>query len=333
MRFFSVMAISFLAAGCGKDDDTSVDTSIIETGDVTETGEITTSCDGEIVELEPSTGVSDWFYRDSMRVVFSDSALSAEFALEQTDSGDSLATSVSWGDGNLIATISPDEPLMGATSYTLTATHCGVSEQSVFSTSDYGLPVEGGADALVGLTSAVLFGDVNFTLPENIGMLLGLYMDIPVLVGVVGAENGLIDVVAGLGYFDAVEGFGQRMNEPTWDLGSVDLEGDVFFSATAPLVDLGSDGVSIPVSEFHMEGSFAQSGSHFSGGLLNGLVDTRNMSALFSSSDPYYVCTDLVRPFGVYCEACPDGEEFCLFLQGEDITSTPAPDLSIVVVE
>ena len=333
MRYFSVMALCFVVAGCGKGDDTAIDTSVIETGDVTETGDITTSCDGEIVEMEPETGADDWFYRDSMRVIFSDAAQSAVFELEQTDTGGEVATAVSWGEGNLIATITPDEPLMGAASYTLTATHCGISEQSLFTTSDYGLPVEGGADALVGLTSAVLFGDVNFTQPENIGMLLGLYMDIPVLVGVTAAENGLIDVVAGLGFFDAVTGYGQRMNEPTWDLGSVDLEGDVFFSATAALVDLGSDGVSIPVTDFHMEGSFASDGTHFSGGLLNGLVDTRHMSALFSSSDPYYVCIDLVRPFGVYCEACPDGEEFCLFLQGEDITSAPAPGLSIVVVE
>jgi len=333
MKLFGLAILGFVVAGCGKDDDTAIDTSVIETGDITDTGDITTSCDGEIVEMEPETGADDWFYRDSMRVVFSDSAQSATFDLLADESGAEVSTTVSWGDGNLIATITPDDPLSGAADYTLTATHCGESQASNFTTSEYGQPVEGGADALVGLTSAVLFGDVNFTQPENIGMLLGLYMDIPVLVGVTAAENGLIDVVAGLGYFDAVTGYGQRMNEPTWDLGSVDLEGDVFFSATAEMVDLGSDGVSIPVSDFHMEGSFAPDGTHFSGGLLNGLVDTRHMSTLFSSSDPYYDCTDLVRPFGVYCVECPDEEEFCLFLQGEDITSTPAPGLSIQVVE
>jgi len=333
MRLFSLVAFSLIAVSCGKDDDSGLDTSVIETGDINETGETTTSCEGEILELEPETGVTDWFYRDSMRVVFSDASQSADFTLEATESGELVSTTVSWGEGSLIATVSPDELLMGQTEYTLTVTHCDLSEESTFSTSEYGQPVEGGPAALVGLTSAVLFGDVNFTLPENIGMLLGLYMDIPVLVGVTGSEGGKVDVLAGLGYFDAVTGYGQRMNEPTWDLGSVDLEGDVFFSATAPVVDLGSDGASIPVTDFHMEGSFAPDGSHFSGGLLNGLVDTRNMSSLFSSSDPYYVCTELVRPFGVYCEACPDGEEFCLFLQGEDITSNPAPDLSIVVVE
>ena len=52
---------------------------------------------------------------------------------------------------------------------------------------------------------------------------------------------------------------------------------------------------------------------------MTGLVDTRDWGPLMGLPDePDAVC-GFAETFGVYCEACGDGEELCLFIIGEDI--------------
>lgn len=227
-----------------------------------------------------------------------------------------------------MATLSPTGHLNGASSYTLTVSICDVESSASFETSEYGQPVDGGNEALIGLTSVILFENVNFTQPENIGSLLALYFDVPLLVGVLGADSTQIDVVAAMGYFHNVDGYKQRINQPTWTFGQVDLDGNAYFSGSVSEIDLGYNNVAIPVHDFGLSGTFAPDGSHFAGGTLSGKVDTRHMAPLFGETDASYAC-DLVASMGVPCEACPDGEEYCLTLLGVDIVSDPVPGVTL----
>ena len=333
--------LPLLMVGCNKDDD-ATETGLIDTDDTQapsdsgteETGDTDTEepCVAEVIEMTPEDGEDDVFYRDVLTVAFSEDASQASFALTNDSSGEEVATTTSWGDGNLMATLTPSEHLEGSTSYTLTASICEVTSHASFETSPYGQPIDGGNETLVGMTSVLLFEDVKFTQPENIGSILSLYFDVPLLVGVLGASTAEIDVVAALGYFDNVAGYKQRINEPTWTFGQVSLDGSAYFEGSVSEIDLGYNNVSIPVYNFALSGTFAPDGSHFAGGTLSGQVDTRHMAPLFGQTSDDYVC-ELIGSMGVSCESCPDGEEFCVTILGEDIVSEGVPGVTLVEVE
>lgn len=338
----SLILLPLLAVACSKDDD-ATETGLIDTEDTQansdsgteETGDTDTDteepCLAEVIEITPEDGEDDVFYRDTLTVAFSEDASAAQFTLTNDVTGVELSTATSWGDGNLMATLTPSSPLEGATLYTLTAAICEVTSHATFETSDYGQPIDGGNESLIGMTSVLLFEDVKFTQPENIGSILSLYFDVPLLVGVLGAEASQIDVVAALGYFDNVAGYKQRMNEPTWTFGQVSLDGSAYFDGSVPEIDLGYSNVSIPVYNFGLSGTFDPDGSHFAGGTLSGQVDTRHMAPLFGQTSDTYVC-ELIGSMGVSCETCPDGEDFCVTILGEDIVSEGVPGVSLAEV-
>ena len=338
-----LLLLPLMVLGCSKDDDTT-ETGLIDTQDTDtpsdsgdeETGDTDTDTDepclAEVIEITPEDGEDDVFYRDSLSVAFTEDASQAVFVLTNDATGEEAATTTSWGDGNLMATLTPTEYLEGSTAYTLTATICEVTSHATFETSPYGQPIDGGNETLVGMTSVLLFENVKFTQPENIGSILSLYFDVPLLVGVLGASTEEIDVVAALGYFDNVAGYKQRINEPTWTFGQVSLDGSAYFEGSVPEIDLGYSNVSIPVYNFGLSGTFAPDGSHFAGGTLSGKVDTRHMAPLFGQTSDTYVC-ELIGSMGVSCESCPDGEEFCVTILGEDIVSEGVPGVTLVEVE
>lgn len=338
-----LVLLPLLIVGCSKDDD-ATETGLIDTEDTQsdsdsgseETGDTDTDteepCLAEVIEMTPEDGEDDVFYRDLLTVAFSEDASQASFTLTNDASGSEVALTSSWGDGNLMATLTPAAHLEGATAYTLTAAVCEVTSHASFVTSDYGQPIDGGNETLIGMTSVLLFENVKFTEPENIGSILSLYFDVPLLVGVLGANTSEIDVVAALGYFDNVAGYKQRLNEPTWTFGQVSLDGSAYFEGSVPEIDLGYNNVSIPVYNFALSGTFAPDGSHFAGGTLSGKVDTRHMAPLFGQTSDTYVC-ELIGSMGVSCESCPDGEEFCVTILGEDIVSEGVPGVTLVEVE
>ena len=340
MKRMTFLVLPLLFVGCNKDDDGSetglIDTEDTQTGEdsgTEETGDTDTEvpCTAEVIEMTPEDGDDDVFYRDALTVAFSEDASQAEFVISGLESGEVIPHSTSWGDGNLMATLSTDSPLQGATEYTLTAQICDVTSHASFETSEYGQPIDGGNGTLIGLTSVLLFENVKFTQPENIGSILSLYFDVPLLVGVLGADNTEIDVVAALGYFDNVDGYKQRINEPTWTFGQVNLDGSAYFVGEVEEIDLGYNNVSIPVYNFGLSGTYAPDGSHFAGATLSGKVDTRHMAPLFGQTEENYVC-ELVGGMGVACEACPDGETFCITILGEEIVSEAVPVVTLIEV-
>lgn len=338
MKKTALILFPLLVLACGKADGDAVDTSDIDTQNPdtdtsVDSGETDTEvpCTAEVIEITPEDGEDDVFYRDSLSVAFTEDASAAAFALTDDSTAVVLEHVVSWGEGNLMATLEPTEFLAGATTYTLTVNVCEVETAASFETSVYGQPIEGGNETLTGLTSVILFENVNFTQPENIGPIIAGYLDIPLLVGVLGAGTDSVDVVAAQGYFHNVNGYMQRINEPSWTFGQVDLDGNAYFSGQVAEIDFGDSNLSIPVHDFSLSGTFAPDGSHFAGGTIGGQVDSRFMAPMFGQTDPGYPC-ELMTSLGAECEACPDGEIYCLTLLGEDIVSTPVPDLTLVEV-
>jgi len=332
------LLLPFLVFACGKDDDQSGETGVVDTENPdtdssADSGDTDTEepCLAKVIEITPDDGEDDVFYRDSLSVAFTEDASAAVFTLTDNATAGAVAHTVSWGEGNLMATLEVTNFLSGASAYTLNVSICEVESSSSFETSAYGQPIDGGNEALTGLTSVILFENVNFTQPENIGAIVAGYLDVPLLVGVLGADVNNIDVIAAQGYFHNVDGYKQRINQSTWTFGQVDLDGNAYFSGQVSEIDFGDASVSIPVHDFSLSGTFAPDGSHFAGGTIGGQVDTRFMAPMFGQTDPEYPCT-LLSSMGASCEACPDGEVFCLTLLGEDIVSTAVPDLSLVEV-
>ena len=340
MKKIALILFPLFALACGKGDDDAIDTSGIDTQDTDtdtnpegDSGETDTEvpCTAEVIEITPEDGEDDVFYRDSLSVAFTEDASAATFTLTDDSTAMVVETVVSWGEDNLMATLSPTDFLSGATAYTLTVNVCEVETVAAFETSAYGQPVEGGNETLTGMTSVILFENVNFTQPENIGPIIAGYLDVPLLVGVLGADVNNIDVIAAQGYFHNVNGYMQRINEPSWTFGQVDLDGNAYFSGQVSEIDFGDSTLSIPVHDFSLSGTFAPDGSHFAGGTIGGQVDSRFMAPMFGQTDPAYPC-ELMASLGAACEACPDGEVYCMTLLGEDIVSTDVPDLTLVEV-
>lgn len=332
------LLLPFLVLACSKTDGEpqetgNIDTQNPDTHTPADSGDTDTEepCLAEVIEITPEDGEDDVFYRDSLSAAFTEDASAAVFTLTDNATAAAVAHTVSWGEGNLMATLEVTGFLAGASAYTLNVSICEVESSASFETSGYGQPIDGGNEALTGMTSVILFENVNFTQPENIGAIIAGYLDVPLLVGVLGADANNIDVIAAQGYFHNVDGYKQRINQDTWTFGQVDLDGNAFFSGQVSEIDFGDANVSIPVHDFALSGTFAPDGTHFAGGTIGGQVDTRFMAPLFGQTDPEYACT-LLGSMGAICEPCPDGEVFCLTLLGEEIVSTPVPDVSLVEV-
>ncbi len=329
-----LILILALLGGCSPDKDKSNETGVVDTEDTLDSGD-PPACTAEVLTVSPEDGDVETYYRDGLEVTFTEDGTLAEFRLLHRDTELAQTLSVTWGEGNLKAAVEPDLPLQPSSAYDFIVTVCEQEWSSGFTTTEYGTELEVDVDALVDTTSVLLFPDVNFVLPEGIGVLLGMYLDIPLLVGVQAVSGDSIDLLIAQGYLDSVEGFKQRVNIPTWSFSQADFSEKPWFSVATEEVNIRYSGIDIPVTDFRLEGTFSADGSHFSGGILTGLGDTRNMGVLFQggSENEDYVCGTLAAPMGVECEVCPDGERFCLLLRGEDITTQAEPGLSLVAVE
>ena len=325
---------------CTKDDVPTGDSTAItddSTPNDADSGDPVEDCMTVPEEISPKDGKSGVYWRDTLKVTFTEPVATASFAL----SGASADTGVeahepalieSWNETNQIVELSPQGWLRADTSYALDITVCEATYTSTFSTGSYGNGLEFDESELEGRVYVVELDEVDFTEPAGFGSFLALYLDIPILIGVeeVGSTGTSLELLGAQGRLKNDGTYTQKYTETvdevkytvaTWPFEDVTFD-DPYFSGTASMIRLGYSGVEIPVHDFHLEGTFSSDGTSFGGAKIWGLGDTRNMAPLFDEADdPNYVC-DLVSGAGVACEACPDdGEPVCLFLKGENITA------------
>ena len=321
-----------------------VDTQVVDTED----SAIEELCEAKPAQLWPEDESDDHYIRDPVQVLFTQPAAEATFSLtwvdgEQTDSVD---LSWSFNASDELATL--EASLSPSTVYVLGIDVCEVHYESRFRTSAWGTPLAEDSQALLDRTFVVELGDVDFTEPADIGNLLALYLDVPILLGIreVAQDGTSFTMLGAQGFVDGQGVYRQRKKRtdadgvkwtvPTWDFEAIDFAQSPFFAGDATRISLAYSGQAIPVHDFHLEATFSQDGLSFGEGRLWGLADTRNLGQVIDpgADDPLQVVCDLVGSTGIECEPCPDdGLKYCLFLRGEEIVGKAVPDLVLERIE
>ena len=338
MKRFS-MALLWVLAACNSDDkggetgnvddtaDTS-DTSDTDTGD-TDTGETDTviPCETVAIATTPEDGTTDFYYRDTLGVTFSDDASGATIQILDA-SGVEVPSTVAWGDGNFQAEVTPTEPLDGDAQYQLHIAVCEYTGDVLFTTSAYGSPLAEEAAGLVGNTYVLDLSQADILQPEGLGYLLAAYLTEPILLGVDHADESVIGMVGAQG-FKKNDGTYKQVGTEVWIFPDADFTTSPYFAASTPEISIDYADVAIPIENFSLAGTFAADGSKIGGGWASGLGDTRNMGPLLElGDDPGAVCT-LISALGLSCETCSDGEPYCVFLEVEFDEAPLATGLTI----
>lgn len=315
-----------LMAACNKDDKGAETGKVDDTGktddtgqptdDTSETGETgTPACQTVLSSTDPEDGSTGWFYRDALWLTFSDDASGATLVLYDSESN-VVPTTNTWSDGNFQVSVAPDVPLEGESTYTLHIEVCDFAGDLTFSTSEYGAPLEGSADALVGNTYVLDLSKATILQPETLGPLLASYLTEPLLIGVDHADDTAIGLIGAQGYKKSDGGY-KQVGTDVWIFPDADFSENPYFTASTDYVAIDYGGTTIPIEQFELSGTFAPDGSAIGGGHAQGWGDTRNMGPLLGLSDsPSAICDyiDLLG-LGVECSACADGGEYCLFLE------------------
>lgn len=312
---------------CNKDKESIPDTPVDDTGDtdtpVDDTGDTTgddtaVPCEAVVVDIEPISGDNDWFYRDPMQIRFNETVEGriAYTALDGT--GASVPLSVTYDDSGLVADIIPASGAWSAsTSYNIAVDLCDSTDEYSFLTSEYGAKLTISPLELEGRAFYVDMGDATYTEPPSVGAVIGLFLSDPLIIGVVDADAYEITVIGAQGIKDEVTGdVTQDKDYSTWDFGTADFTTSPFFSALSGETSFGYGNTDIPVYNFSFEGTFNPTGTKIGGTHFRGLGDTRNMGPLLNLGNaPDATCT-LLGNYGITCEACPDGNSYCLQLAG-----------------
>jgi hypothetical protein len=92
------------------------------------------------------------------------------------------------------------------------------------------------------------------------------------------------------------------------------------------------------INDFIFAGDFTSDGSRIGGAVLSGQLDARDLSTILSDGglitdeDSDAVCS-LFSAFGVSCDPCADGENYCISLLINDINADETGSTLAVITE
>ena len=331
---------SLALMACNKDKDTETgdtsDSGSVDTGDSTETGDTDTSdtdtgdCVAAVIATSPTANATDIYYRDTFTVTFDDDGSAAVISILD-GGGTDVANEVTWSEGNVQAYVKGT--LAPLTTYTLHVEECGVTTDVPFTTSDLGTPLEGGNASMLNRTYMVQLSEANITTPALLDAIASEYLTVPLLFMVSSVDETSMGLLGGLGYHENDGTYTQLTAYPTWDFPAGDFTESPFFAAQAATVTITYGDIPIPIENFYLEGVFTADGSFIKNGKATGKADSRFMGPLISQpADAYSAFCDLGSKLGISCEACSDGEPYCLYIVAEDITGYYQDGLTIVPV-
>jgi hypothetical protein len=267
-----------------------------------------------------SDEAADFYYRSAVEFEFIKNKDEDATIMLESAAGDRVDGAVGWS-GSIIS-FTPSAPLANATTYSATLSHCAGSQDITFTTSALGGALEGGADSLVGMTYAVALDEARFVKPEGVGGLLGGLLTQDILIGVTEATDTDLKLIGALSQEGSTD---QDMCEPSIDFPvAADFTTAPYFSIESDALSLSAGGFDISINDFTLAGDFSADGSMIGGAVLAGLIDARDLTGaligagLITDDDPQAVC-DLISAFGVVCEACSDGEDYCLTIHVDQI--------------
>lgn len=185
------------------------------------------------------------------------------------------------------------------------------------------------APIVVGRTYVVDIGNATIVEPPGVGALLGSLIDTNVLIGVTAADSRSLSTMGAT----ESEFRGQDYCTPTIPFPVADFSAQPYFELGPADTELSFAGYQISVRSLRMTGSFASDGSYFDEGTLEGSIDARDIAEAFPDLgySGEQLCEFMVS-FGVSCEACDDGEDFCLAVVVEDILAEEDEGVTLVEV-
>jgi hypothetical protein len=185
-------------------------------------------------------------------------------------------------------------------------------------TAETGDSEDGGEpDAREGVTFSIPLAGASITEPAGVGSIFATYIaDIALLTAATDIGGGDITLLSGW----SLEGSrppAQDPCAPTWSA-TGDFSSDPSFAVSGGETTLSVSGIAASLSDVELGGTWSSDGSTLLDVRLSGLLDTRDLDSLFGGEEGA-IC-DLMSSFGAVCEACPDGEDFCLQFTFEDMT-------------
>jgi hypothetical protein len=323
-----MIALVALAACDGGDDAAPP---LLDTGWFEPTTSVTgPECEERILTWTPETGADDWYWRDAPNgtVAFPDPTA---YGIWLEDAiGATVPAALVWAPGDVAFTLLPSEPLAPLATYDLVLTDCASIRHVEFTTSAFGLPLVEGAASLVDRTFVLDLEGATWEQPVGLDALFSLYVDDPILLGVLYADDLHIDFVASPAVVSDLGEVSQDLDAEPWEFPTADFTNAPYYDVTTPLVELsipaGGEELTVPVENLRLEGTFAASGTAIGGGRLTGLADTRNLGVLFGSEGDPDVACDQAGDLGATCVACEsDGGTYCLGIEATGIDGTLLP--------
>lgn len=331
MRSLGIVLLALVACNKDKDSGATGDTDPLGTDDsgTTPTGE---DCTTTVLSSTPEDGEADVYYRTVFTVSFEGDGQTdgATFAVTDSMGGSPPITDVVWADGGVQVMFRAD--LAPMTTYTLSTSVCAATTTASFTTNEIGAPLSEGNASLTGRTYVTRLSDATIVDPAILDPLLGQYLTVPLLFEVSAADDSTIDLLGALGYQESDGSFTQLTDLPTWDFPAGDFTDTPYFFAQAASITIMYGDIPIPIEDFTLEGSFTADGTQITYGRATGLGDSRYLGELVNQPGVESAVCDLAGAMGVYCEACADGEMYCLHIIAEGIEADYEEGLDVVEV-
>ncbi len=300
-RYLAILAAAMLVA-CGGDKDgttpTDTDTNAGDDDD--------DACSNSILAQFPENGDTDVYYRTDVR--FTLAATDDAASISVTDAAGTEVSGSTSVDGTVVSWMGG--PLMPDTDYNVTLSYACGDATVAWKTSSTGAEADD-------VTSKVYNLDLTsgeFVQPPGVGDLLATQLDgvqVLIMATSVGAQ---IEMLGALG-----DGAGNQ------DLctESIPFPAAVYtnpyFELSSPLLPLSIAGFTVEIEDLELSGAFSPSGDRIQGAVLKGKIDTRPLVELIAPGGGDSAVCDLVGTFGVSCETCGGGGDYCLSLWVADI--------------
>ena len=276
------------------------------------------TCTAEIVESEPEVGDQGWYYRDPMTLKFNEQVEATAVFTAFDAEGAAVELAVTFDETGLAAAVIPASGTWTpSTPYNVGVLLCGDRAQTSFSTSSFGEPLISLPSDLAGNVYFVDMAEATYTQPPGVGTIISQFLTEPLLIGVVRATSAEITIVGAQGLVNDQTGeVTQDLKSPTWAFGTADFTDQPYFSAVATETSFSYGDATIPAYDFNFEGTFTASADRMGGLEFVGLGDTRQLGReLGLGSQPDAAC-EFLGTFGVDCQECPDGNDYCVTLAG-----------------
>jgi hypothetical protein len=257
----------------------------------------------------------------ALEVGFSENGSAATFDLVGA-SGAAVPLTPTWNDGHTLATLAPTLDVEAA--YTLGVEVCGARTESAFTTVPE-LAVS--AASLEGRVYVTRLSDATSFEPSILDFLASSYLTTPLLIPVLDASASSIELALGQGALADDGSYSVDLSRSPWSFGPTSFtDAPVFRAGPADGGALGYEDLAIPIEALTLAGAFSSDGEQIAPLVLSGLLDTRNLGELVGGAGESGVC-DILLLAGISCEACADGEAYCVPIEAE-MTATWEPTAS-----